>query len=167
MPRGGPPSRRDDQTGGTMALARWVAISLPGATAKRNTFEVDGSVFMSLAAGDLVIGSEGVLPDQTPRDELRRKIEEAWRKAAPRRLVTVFTKTQGRRPPAIGLEDIRSVAMSLPEVVENHKIRRDGDEVIHWLAGKTMFAKFGEASNLLRPDLDDTLMIRRCLDRAA
>src|SRR5947209_6057830 len=103
MARGGPPNRRDDQTGGTTALARWVATTLPGATAKRNTLEVDGSVFMSLGAGDLVIGSERVLLDQTPRDELRRKIEEAWRKSAPRRLVTVFTKTEAKRPPAIGL----------------------------------------------------------------
>jgi hypothetical protein len=167
MARGGPPNRRDDQTGGTTALARWVAAGLPGATAKRNRFEVDGTVFMSLGPDDLLIGTERVLPDQTARDELRHKVEESWRSAAPRRLVTVFAETRAKRSPTVSFEDIRSVTMSFPGVVENHKIRRDGDEVIHWLAGKMMFAKFGEAGNLLRPDLDDTLLIRRCVDRAA
>jgi len=122
---------------------------------------------LALDDGELVIGDNRITPDRIARDELRKQVEDAWRAVAPRRLITAYAMTQKGRPPALGFEDIRSVAMSFPGVVEHHKTRRDGDQVIHWLAGKTMFTKFGEASNLLAPDLDDTLMIRRCSDRAA
>ena len=66
----------------------------------------------------------------------------------------------------MNLADIRGIAMDLPGVTEQLKSRRRA-ESIHWEVGRRMFAKFGEASNLLAPDVSDTLMIRCCEDRAA
>jgi hypothetical protein len=99
---------------------------------------------------DLVVDGTRHRLDLTPRDEIRRLLG-----------------VKRSRAKAITEDDIRAICLALPETSERVKRRRSGAVAYHFDAGKTMFVKLFEASNLLAPDLDDVVMIRRVPDRAA
>jgi hypothetical protein len=98
---------------------------------------------------DLVVGSERHRIDRTPRDEVRRLL--GVRRSRAKRITE---------------DDIRSLALALPGAVESSLTHRNGRVGIRFGA-KDMFVKLYEAGNLLPPDVDDVVMIRRVPDRAA
>ena len=101
--------------------------------------------------GDIaVVGGIRVPMATTSRDEARRLV------GAPR-----------RRARAIGVDDVRRIALALPGATEREKRTRDGRTVLSFEVDKTMFVKLFEAGNLTSPDLDDVVMIRRVPDRPA
>lgn len=103
-----------------------------------------------IEGGDALIGETRVTVEETPRDEIRR-------------LLGVRTSRKRR----ITVDDLRRIAVALPGVTERHVSRRDGRSVVSFDVAKVMFVKLFEAGNLLPPDLDDVVMIRRVPDRAA
>jgi hypothetical protein len=112
------------------------------ARAANTTVVIDGD--------DALIGAVRVPIERTPRDEIRR---------------LVGVKSPRRRP--VGIDDLRQLALALPGVTEKEVTRRDGRSVVSFEVAKVMFVKLFEAGNLLPPDLDDVVMIRRVPDRAA
>jgi hypothetical protein len=131
-----PPSRRDDQTGSSVAFVEKLA-------------EVAG-VTVEIEAGDVVIGGTRVSIEGTPRDEMRRLL-----------------RVRRSRKRSATVEDLRQIALALPGAWEKTVLRRDGRTVVSFEVAKTMFVKLFEAGNLLAPDLDDVVLIRRVPDRAA
>lgn len=99
---------------------------------------------------EAIIGATRIVVEQTSRDEIRRLLG---------------VKRSRRR--TVSVEDLRALALALPGSTEKEVVRRDGRRVVSFEVGKTMFVKLFEASNLLAPDLDDVVMIRRVPDRAA
>jgi hypothetical protein len=128
-----------------------------GAPPHRSDDQTGGSVAFARAlrpdaavdGEDLVVDGKKYPLDLTPRDQIRRLL--------------------GVRRPGRPLtaDDIRGICLQLPEAVERVKTRRDGTTAIHFVVAGTMFVKMFEAGNLLRPDLDDVVLIRKCPDRAA
>ncbi len=169
---GGPPARADDQTGSNIAFAAALASDLPDVDVSGHQFTCHGRVFLELLAdaADLLLnpdrGPFRVTLDRTSRDELRDLIYKAWRNAAPRRSHAVLQDRLDQAAKTITLRDIEAIMSELPTVTTRVKPRDAGDTIL-WEASKTMFVKFREASNLLAPDVNDTLMIRRCHDRPA
>ena len=165
-PRSAPPARALDQTGSSPPFVRHLAGSLPKVTERSDSFAVGGTVFLELNGDDIVLHL-GAAPfasriDRLGRDELRSLIARAWRATAP-----PGTRTPRRqRGNPLSFEAVRAAALALPEAEEQISGRR-GRTFVHWTVGRTMFAKFADAGNLLAPDLDDTLLIRRCPDRDA
>lgn len=131
------------------------------------TFSIGNALIVVVDGEDAIVDGERVHVRRVARDELRTTIESAWRRHAPKRCQAVHDKARSSRADPLTLDAIRELATSFPAVTERIKVRRNGDQSIHWEAGKTMFVKFGEASNLLAPDIDDVVMIRRCSERAA
>lgn len=166
----GPPARLDDQTGANPAFAAAVAIDLPAVTVTGRTFATNAQVFLDLSDdnADLLLDADRelfrVALNRIPRDELRELIRRAWRNAAPRRAHAVLERRLAKAPKPIRLSDIEAIIVELPGVTRRIK-PRSADDAVLWEASKIMFVKYGEASNLLAPDVNDTLMIRRCPDR--
>jgi hypothetical protein len=98
---------------------------------------------------DLVVDGVRHRLDRTPRDEIRRLLG-----------------VKPSRAKRITEDDTRSICLSLPESVETSLTHRNGRTGIRFGA-KDMFVKLYEAGNLLPPDLDDVVLIRRVPDRAA
>jgi hypothetical protein len=132
----GPPSRRDDQTGSSVAFVEAIARQ----TGIKVVFE----------GGDALVGVTRVVIDQTSRDEVRK----------------LFGMKPSRKR-AVTVDDLRQLALALPGASEKRVERRDGRIVLSFEVARTMFVKLFEAGNLLPPDLDDVVMIRRVSDRAA
>lgn len=169
----GPPARADDQTGSNSAFAAAIASELPGTEVDRNRFSVAGAVFLTLSGdvAELLLDRSHpecfqVTLDRIGRDELRDLIRRSWSNVAPKQSKAALKRRLDRQEPPLTLADVKAVIDRLPGVAERVKHRLSGDTLM-WEASKTMFVKFGEASNLLAPDVTDTLMIRRCPDRPA
>lgn len=103
-----------------------------------------------IEGGELIVAGTRVVIEQTPRDEIRKLL--GVKRSRTRRLT---------------LDDLRQVATALPGVVERVVERRDGRSVVSFDVAKVMFVKLFEAGNLLPPDVDDVVLIRRVPDRAA
>lgn len=169
---GGPPGRADDQTGSSRAFAAAVARQLPGVEADGDGFSVSGAAFLEFPddeSADVQLAPDHPEPfrvslDRIGRDELRELIRQSWSNHAPAKSKAALMRRLARTQPPLTLADIKAVIARLPGVTERAKRGRTG-EALTWEASKTMFVKFGEASNLLAPDVTDTLMIRRCPDR--
>jgi hypothetical protein len=175
---GGPPKRADDQTGSGTSFAAAVAVDLPGVVEQRagamTTFAVAAKSFLVVEPDDLAaltVDPASAEPFRVrltcvPRDEVRSLIERAWRHVAPERLRVAHEEAVAARPRALTVDDVRKVLLALPAVAERARSLRTGDS-IDWETGRKMFVMYGRASNLLPPDIDDTLMIRCCPDRPA
>jgi len=190
---GGPPRRVDDRSGAGPDFAGAVAVGLPAvaesSAGDRSSFRVGDAIFLDLGPGDraflraspsdgallskradVVATDDGVLVLLTMigRDEVRELIERAWRLVAPKRAITAYERARAvERARTITFDDIRRLALALPEVTEDdessgsHEFHVRGDR-------RTLFAKFGPPiSNLLPPDDADTLMIRHCDQKPA
>ncbi len=175
-PAGGPPRRADNQTGSSAEFAAAHARTFPSveentgrgkrsfAVGKRSFLTIEnGTAALSLGDGTRSGGEEEfrVQLRSVGRDELRNLIDRAWRQAAPPKVAA--SHPRARRPAGLKLEDIRQIALALPSTDE--RVKSEG--VHHFRVKGGLFAKFGEASNLIGPDLDDVLMIRSCEDRDA
>jgi predicted DNA-binding transcriptional regulator YafY len=174
--RGGPPRRSDDQTGVSAAFVAAVIRSLPGVASKAaqdaTVFKVADTVFATVEANDagtLRLGDDPTEPFRVRwpnlhRDEARALIQQAWTKAAPGRLRASRQRALAAVPRSLTVDDIRQIVTALPAVEELTRTLRGGTH-IEWQTSRTMFLMHGRASNLLPPDVDDTLMIRSCPDR--
>ena len=166
--RSAPPARTLDQTGSSPAFALSIAAALPGVRVNDRTCAVGRTTFLELDGDDVLlhVTSDGTpfrcRVDRLARDDLRSLVHQAWRAAAPSSTRT--PRRNAARP--LEYEHVRELALALPGVTED-VIERRGRRSVRWNVGGTMFAKYAEAGNLLPPDLDDTLMIRRCPDRDA
>lgn len=131
------PPRRRDDQTGS-------SVSFVQAVARQRgtAVEIDGE--------RAAIGGVQIPIETTSRDEFRRLLGV---KRSRKRVVTI--------------EDLRQIALALPGATEREVLRRDGRTVVSFEVAKTMFVKLFEAANLLSPDLDDVVMIRRVPDRAA
>ena len=104
---------------------------------------------VAIDGDDAIIGDKRVVIEQTSRDEIRK----------------LFGLRRSSR--GVTLDDVRNLCLALPGATERAVVRRDGRTVIMFEVAKTMFVKLFEAGNLLPPDLDDVMLIRRVPDRAA
>lgn len=166
--RWGAPRKADNRSGADAAFARAVALSLPSVKEtlrQARTFAVDGTVFLRIERDEraFTCGSAGdvSLPLlHAGRDEIRALIEDAWRRVAPRRAVSVFEKKQSARAalPALTQDAVRRMILALPGAVEGPIWGRD----IGFLIGTEKRTRFGppagsKVSNLLPPDDDNTV----------
>jgi predicted DNA-binding transcriptional regulator YafY len=176
--RGGPPRRADDVTGSGPGFAIALARALPGVAEQEagatTTFAAGGRPFLAVEAdGMAALHLDPDTPEpfrlhlpRVPRDDVRSLVARAWRQVAPARARRAHDAALAARAPALSPEDVRGIVLALPAVTERQRSLRDGDSV-QWETGRTMFVMYGRASNLLPPDVADTLMIRLCPDRAA
>ena len=133
----GPPSRRDDQTGSSAEFV----LAVARATGAKVTIDGD----------EAVIGSTVVRIDQTPRDRIRELLGQ-----------------RRSRKATLTIDDVRAIALALPGTTEREVAARGGRRpAVSFEVGRTMFVKLYAAGNLLPPDLDDVVLIRRVPERAA
>jgi hypothetical protein len=99
---------------------------------------------------DAVIGTTRVRIDETPRDRMR----------------ALLGQRRSRRV-TLTADDVRAIASGLPSVTERDVPARDGRTAISFDVSRTMFVKLFAAGNLLPPDVDDVVLIRRVPERAA
>lgn len=166
--RSAPPARTLDQTGSSPGFALRIAAALPGVRANDLRCAVGRTTFLELDGDDVVLHVTGdgepfrSRADRLSRDDLRSLVRQAWRSAAP---PSTRTPRRSRRP-RLEYQHVREAALALPGATEDI-IEGRGRRSVRWNVRGTMFAKFAEAGNLLAPDLDDTLLVRRCPDRDA
>src|SRR5207302_512204 len=102
----GAPRKAHDRTGANPAFAGAVASALPGVQSRRlrrrTSFSVDGHAFVAVDEECAIVtvaeGEEhSLLFTRTGRDDVRSAIEDAWRRVAPKRLLTQQRNAQARR----------------------------------------------------------------------
>src|SRR5439155_104440 len=163
---GGPARHADDRSGATPAFARAVALSLPAVEEPRcggkSTLTVKAKPFLVLEPDEwMSADATRVHLPKTSRDEARAVVEQSWRRVAPKRVEAAYR----RRPPGITFDHVRDLALALPGVEEEIVF---GHSLGFCIGGRpgSGFARIGPPiGNLLPPDDDDTMLVRRCAAR--